>query len=254
MNNPVKSMKGRSLDLAARLSGGAALAAAGLSLYTAAAAPSEVAQGEAAKLLFVHVPAVIAAYLALGAGFLAALWYLIRPSPAADRISASAVDVGLVFTAVTLLSGMIWGRAVWGVWWDWGDARMMSTAVMFFFYLGYTALRRAMPDGGARSGRCAVLAVIGLLQVPIVHYSVLWFRTLHQGPSILRPGGISSTMDGAFAVPLAVGILAFGAAMTSLLAGRLILMRLEDARNGLSGLGPPVGGGVTAPFMGGRNG
>lgn len=246
-------MKGRKLELAARISGGVALAAVGFSLYTAGAAPSEITQGDAARLLFIHVPAVIAAYLALGTGFLAALWHLIRSSPAADRLSASAVEVGVIFTALTLLSGMIWGRAVWGVWWDWSDARMMSTAVMFFFYMGYLALRRAMPGGKARSVRCAVLAVVGFLQVPVVHYSVLWFRTLHQGPAVLRPDGFNSTMDEVFALPLTLGILAFAAAMTGLMAGRLILMRLDEARGELWGLGPPVGGRVTAPFMGDRH-
>lgn len=254
----MKAVKGRKLDLAANISGGAALAAVGFSLYGAASAPSEVSQGESAKLLFIHVPAVVAAYLALGTAFLSALWHLIRRSAAADRLSASAVDVGVVFTALTLLSGMIWGRAVWGVWWDWGDARMMSTAVMFFFYLGYQALRRAAPEGEARSVRCAVLAVVGFLQVPVVHYSVLWFRTLHQGPTILQPDGLRtdgfrSTMDDAFALPLTFGILAFAAGMTSLMAGRLILMRLYEARGELWGLGAPVGGRVTAPFMGDRD-
>ena len=253
----MKAVRERKLDLAANISGGVALAAVGVTLYAAASAPSEVTQGEGAKLLFVHVPAVIAAYLALGTGFLAALWHLIRRSAAADRLSASAIDVGVVFTALTLLSGMVWGRAVWGVWWDWGDARMMSTAVMFFFYIGYQALRRSMPEGGARSGRCAVMAVVGFLQVPAVHYSVLHFRTLHQGPAILGPDGwpdgFSSTMDEAFALPLTLGILAFTAAMTSLMAARLILMRLDEARGELWGLGPPVGERVAAPFMGDRN-
>ncbi len=220
-------------------------------LYLAARAPGEATQGDAAKLLFVHVPAAITAYLALGVGLLAALWYLIRRSPAADRMSSSAIEVGVIFTVVTLVSGMIWGRAVWGLWWDWNDARLMSTAIMFFYYMGYLALRRSIIDPEARAGRCAVLAVIGFIQIPIVHYSVLWFRTLHQGPTILRPDGFRSTMDEEFALSLAVGIMAFVAAMTLMLTSRLTLSRLQDARNDLSGLGPPVGRGVTAPFMGG---
>ena len=216
--------------------------------------PPEQTQGEAAKLLFVHVPSVITAYIALGIGLLAAVWYLIRRSPTADLVSASAIEIGVLFTTLTLLTGMIWGRLVWGVWWDWGDAKMMSTAVLFFFYLGYLALRRSITDARVRAGRCAILGVVAFVQVPIVHYSVLWFRTLHQGPTILRPDPANATMDAVFARALGVSTLAFVVLFAFLLVARLGLARLEVTVADLSRHLAPVGAAVAPPRLGDRDG
>lgn len=226
---------------------GAAFVLIGAGLYMAAAAPPEQTQGEAAKLLFVHVPSVVAAYLALGVGLAGAVWYLIRRSPTADLLSASAIEIGVLFCALTLVTGMIWGRRVWGVWWDWTDARMLTTAVLFFFYLAYLALRRSIPDPRVRAGRCAVLGAIGFVQVPIVHYSVLWFRTLHQGPTILRPDPGNAPMDPAFSRPLWVTILAFAATFGALLAARMELARLDEKAADRSRRAAPAGAAVSSP-------
>ncbi|MDE0351116.1 MAG: cytochrome c biogenesis protein CcsA [bacterium] len=227
--------------------GAVALCLTAVGLYMSLTAPDEETQGEAARLLFVHVPSAITAYIALGAGLVMAVWYLIRRSPAADLVSAAAIEVGVLFTAITLLTGMIWGRFVWGVWWDWGDARMVSTAVLFFFYLGYLALRRSITDPRVRAVRCAVLGIVGFVQVPIVHYSVLWFRTLHQGPSIIRPDLANSTMDAAFVAPLGVVLAAFVAALAHLVTIRARIARLEAAVAGSAAASQPVGASVGPP-------
>lgn len=234
--------------------GVAALCLMAAGLYMAVTAPDEETQGEAARLLFVHVPSAITAYIALFGGLLAGAWYLIRRSPAADLVSAAAIEVGVLFTAITLLTGMIWGRFVWGVWWDWGDARMVSTAVLFFFYLGYLALRRSVTDPRVRAVRCAVLGIVGFVQVPIVHYSVLWFRTLHQGPSIIRPDLANSTMDAAFVAPLGAALAAFVATLAYLVAVRVRIARLEAAVARSATTSQPVGASVGPPRLGGRDG
>ena len=234
--------------------GAAAAVLLGSALYTSVNAPPEAVQGEAAKLLFVHVPSAITAYLALAAGLLAAVWYLVRRSPNADLLSASAIETGVLFTGLTLLTGMIWGRHVWGLWWDWGDARMMSTAVLFFFYLGYLALRRAITDPRVRAARCAILGVVAFVQVPIVHYSVLWFRTLHQGPTIIRPDLANATIDESFRRPLVMSIVAFASLFTFLLATRFRLARLEAEVADLSLRAAPVGAAVAPPRMGHEDG
>lgn len=221
------------------------------SLYMAIIAPDEETQGEAVRLLFIHVPSAITAYLALGIGVLGAIWYLTRRSSGADLASAVAIEIGVLFTVLTLLTGMIWGRLVWGVWWDWSDARMVSTAVLFFLYIGYLALRRSIRDLRVRAGRCAVLAVIAFVQVPIVHYSVLWFRTLHQGPTLIRPDLANSTMDAAFARPLGMSIVAFVTLFAFLVAVRLHLARAEAVVTDLSRRAAPVGGAVAPPRLGG---
>ena len=224
-----------------------ALCLMAVALYMSITAPEEETQGEAARLLFVHVPSVITAYIALGAGLVAAAWFLIRRSPTTDLVSAAAIEVGVLFTAITLLTGMIWGRVVWGVWWDWGDARMVSTAVLFFFYLGYLALRRSITDPRVRAVRCAVLGIVGFVQVPIVHYSVLWFRTLHQGPSVIRPDLANSTIDAVFLGPLGAALAAFLVALVYLVLVRMRIARLEEEISGLSGTTQPVGASVGPP-------
>lgn len=221
-----------------------------ISLYGAWRAPHEETQGEAARLLFVHVPSVITAYLALGVGVLGAFWYLIRRSRWADQVSAAAIEIGVLFTGLTLLTGMIWGRLVWSVWWDWNDARMLSTAVLFFLYLGYLVLRRSINDPRVRAMRCAVLGVIASVQVPIVHYSVLWFRTLHQGPTLIRPDVANATMDDAFIQPLGMSVIAFVALFVLLLTVRLHLARTEIFMSYLNHQAGPVGAAIVPPRLG----
>ncbi len=222
----------------------------GAGLWLAVAAPPEETQGDLGRLLFVHVPAVIAAYAALAVGAVAALWYLIRRSPAADLISASAVEIGTVFTGLTLLTGMIWGRPTWGVWWDWGDARMMSTAVLFFFCLSYLALRRSVADPPRRAARSAVLSVIACAQTPIVHFSVQWFRTLHQGPTILRPDLGAAPIDPVYGRALGVMMLAFLFLFGSLLAVRTEVAGREAAAERRQAPAAMAGRAVAAPDPG----
>ena len=104
-----------------------------------------------------------------------------------DRLAASAVEVGAVFSALTLVTGSLWGRPVWGVWWTW-DARLTSTALLLLLEIGYLALRRVPADPDVRARRCAVAALLVAVDVPIVHFSVDWWNTLHQGGTILDPG------------------------------------------------------------------
>ena len=240
------------LRLGVWIMGAVAFAMVGAGLIAASGAPEEQTQGEAARLLFVHVPSVITAYVALGVGLLGALVYLIRPSTNADLVSASAIELGVLFTGLTLFTGMIWGRLVWSVWWDWSDARMVTTAVLFFLYVGYLALRRSIDDARVRAGRCAVLGVIAFVQVPIVHYSVLWFRTLHQGPTLIRPDVANATLDAAFGFPLGLSIAGFVALFAFLLIVRLDLARTEMMVADLSRRAIPVGSAVGPPRLGNR--
>ncbi|MDH3518724.1 MAG: cytochrome c biogenesis protein, partial [Acidimicrobiia bacterium] len=125
-----------------------ALAGAGLvtGLFLAISAPPDAIQGEFVRILYVHVPSAWLAFMAFGVTALGSIMWLIRKDERWDRLAASSAEIGVLFTALALLTGMIWGRPVWGTYWDWLDARMSSTALMFFVYLGYLALRRATPD------------------------------------------------------------------------------------------------------------
>jgi heme exporter protein C len=153
------------------------------------------------RLLYLHPPiAWVALYLAGGLAALSSLLYLWRRTRSLtwDRLAAASVEVALVFSGLTLVTGSIWGRPTWGVWWTW-DARLTSTALLFVLLLGYLALRRIPAEPDVRARRCAVAALIAAVDVPIVHFSVQWWNTLHQGssvttPDVLGPKGVHGSM------------------------------------------------------------
>ena len=148
--------------------------------------PPDVRQHELVRLLYLH-PALawIALYLAFGLAALSSALYLWprTRSQRWDLLAASTVEVGVVFLTLTLATGMLWGRPVWNTWWTW-DARLTSTALLEILFIGYLAMRRVPADPHVRARRCAVLALLAGLDVPIVHYSVQWWNGLHQGQTI----------------------------------------------------------------------
>ncbi len=152
--------------------------------------PPDETQGNFVRLLYLH-PALawVALYLAFGLAALSSALYLWprTRSQRWDLLAASTVEVGVVFLTLTLATGMLWGRPVWGVWWTW-DARLTSTALLELLFVGYLAMRRVPADPHVRARRCAVLALLAGLDVPIVHYSVQWWNGLHQTDSVLVGG------------------------------------------------------------------
>jgi heme exporter protein C len=148
--------------------------------------PPDKIQGDLARLVYVH-PAIawVALYLSFGTAAIASalyLWSRTR-SMVVDRVAHCAMEVSLVFIVLTLITGSIWGRPTWGVWWAW-DARLTSTAILGVLALGYLALRRANDDPALRARRSAVVAILSAINVPIIHFSVQWWKTLHQGATV----------------------------------------------------------------------
>jgi heme exporter protein C len=191
----------------------AAIGTLATAFVTALVVPGEQTQGDLARIIFVHVPAAWLAYLAFGVTLLGSIAYLATKKIRWDRLAAASAEVGVYFTGLAIALGMIWGKPTWGVWWTW-DARLVLTAVMFFVYLGYLALRRGIQDPDVRARRSAWLGILGVVQIPLVHFSVLWWRTLHQPPTILRPGEMQ--MDPPF----------FGALMMALVAYTVVYAAL----------------------------
>jgi heme exporter protein C len=150
-------------------------------------APREVTQGNVQRIMYVHVPAVWVAYLAFAVGFAASVAYLARRRPGADRLAHAASEVGVLFLGVNIATGAIWGKPTWGTWWTW-DARLTSVSVVFVMYVAYLLLRQAVDDREQAARYGAVLAIVAALNIPLVHFSVYWWRTLHQPPSILKSG------------------------------------------------------------------
>lgn len=190
-------------------------------------APREITQGNVQRIMYLHVPTVLVAYLAFAVVFVASIVYLWRRHPAADRLAHASAEIGVIFTGVTIAAGAIWGKPTWGTWWTW-DARLTSVAILFVMYLGYLLLRGMIEDGERAARYSAVLGIIAALDVPLVHFSVYWWRTLHQPPSLLRPGPASMPRD--IVLALLVNVAAFALLYAYFLVKRVgVLRREEDA-------------------------
>jgi heme exporter protein C len=178
--------------------------------------------------MYLHVPAAWAAYVAFGITTLASLLWLWPRTRSAvwDRVAGASAEIGLIFTGLTLLLGSLWGRPVWGVWWAW-DARLVSTAVLFFLYLGYLAIRAVPAEPIVRARRSAITAVIVFIDVPIVHFSVDWWRTLHQKATVFNPE-LNPEIEGVMALTLWMGVVAFTLLYISLMNRRYQLAYLEE--------------------------
>lgn len=228
------------------------MALAGLHTFVAAMAVSpDAVQGQLSRIMYVHVPSAWLAYLAFGVTMVASAMYLWKKDLKWDRRALASAEIGVVFTALAIGLGMIWAKPTWGVWWTW-DSRLTLTAIMFFVYLGYLALRRTTTDPSSRATRSAVLGIVAVVQIPLVHFSVTWWRTLHQPPSIVRPDG-PQIDDPMMLTALLVSVLAFTVVYAALVSRRMELARLDAAAAGrLAQVDLPVAGeAVTAPNLGG---
>jgi heme exporter protein C len=150
-------------------------------------APTDALQGDVQRIMYIHVPTAWVAFFAFFVVFVSSLVYLWKRLPEADRLAYASAEIGVLFTALTLIDGSIWGKPTWGTWWTW-DARLTTTAILFVIYVGYLMLRSFVDEPDRRARLAALVGIVGFIDVPIIYMSVLWFRTLHQPPSIQRGG------------------------------------------------------------------
>ena len=190
-------------------------------------APTETEQGFVQKIMYIHVPSVIVTYLAFFVTFAFGIAYLWKRLLVFDRIAKVSAEIGLIFCAMVLISGAIWGRPTWGTYWVW-DARLTTTLLLFLIFLGYFLLRLSVQDREKEARFASVLGIIGFLDIPIVHKSVEWWRTLHQPSTLFKveEGAAKPAMPPELLYPLLASMFAM-----LLFYGYLMLLRWQMEEN-----------------------
>jgi heme exporter protein C len=197
------------LDLVRRITPWLALLTAALfafGLYGVAGAPDDYQQGATVKIMFIHVPSAVLSMGGWGLMFLSAIGALVWRHPLAEVSMKAAAPVGAAFTFLCLATGSLWGQPTWGTWWVW-DARLTSVLVLFIMYLGVISLWRTMEDPGRAARACAILVLVGAVNIPVIKFSVEWWNTLHQSSSGFLTG--SRSIDPSMRWPLYTMALAF---------------------------------------------
>jgi len=207
------------------------LAAAGL-YYALFASPPDYQQGESVRIMYVHVPASWMALFCYSVIAISSATGFIWKHPLADVTAKATAPIGAVFTALALFTGSIWGKPMWGAWWAW-DARLTSVLILFFLYLGYMAIWETVEDKSRAARLAAVVAIVGFVNIPIIHFSVDWWNSLHQPASIFRPEG--PTVAPSMLAPLFLMALAYttgyGALVLAAMKNELIARRLQRLRD-----------------------
>jgi heme exporter protein C len=191
-------------------------------------APADYQQGDAFRIIYVHAPAGWLSMMCYTAMAVSAAIGLIWRMKIAHAFAAATAPIGASFALLSLATGSLWGRPMWGTWWEW-DARLTSQLLLFFLYLGYMALRSAFDDLQRADRASAVLAVVGVVNVPVIHFSVYWWNSLHQGSTVVRAGG--PAMPASMLVPLLECFVGYTLAYAALVCVRLRAEVLVRERN-----------------------
>jgi heme exporter protein C len=214
-----------------RILGTAAVASlALLAVMALVITPADVNQQDAVRFIYIHVPLATLMYVAFGITALGSILYLVprTRAPKWDLLAGASAEIGVVATALVLVTGSIWGRTTWGVWWTW-DARLTTTAILFVLFLGYLALRRVGGEPDAKAKRNSIAALAACIDLPLVHKSVEWWRTLHQKSSLLdEETFMHPHIHGSMYWTVMLGIGAFILLFSWLLVQRYRLAKLED--------------------------
>ncbi len=188
-------------------------------------APQDTMQGPVQRVFYLHLPLAWIAYLAFFIVFVASIAYLIKRNRRWDQLARSSAEVGLVFTTLVIITGSIWGRPIWGTFWEW-DARLTTTLILWFIYLGYFMVRAYVSDQERAMRYAAVVGIIGFIDVPIIHMSVRWWRTLHPEPIVTQSGG--PAMPDSMLYTLGVSLVAFTLFFGYLVYQKLLIEQAKD--------------------------
>ena len=193
-------------------------------LLSLAIAPPDAVQGEVQRLMYLHVPSAWLAYQAFFVVFIGSIAYLKTKNRRWDDLALASAEIGVLFTVLTIVLGSLWARPTWGTWWTW-DPRLTTTVVLLMIYVSYLAVRRMSKELQRGRKWAAVLGIVGFIDVPIIHLSVVWWRTIHQQASVIRPDG--PTMAPVMLWTLLTAFVACLILYTYLLVVRMRVGRLE---------------------------
>ena len=222
-----------------RVLGFVALAAvAAMTVIALFVVPADLNQGDAQRIMYPHVASAWLAYLSFGVTALAGIAWLWKRDLRFDSAAVAAAEIGVLFTAFAIWGGMMWADPVWGVLWQWEDPRLMTTAILFALYVGYLLFRRLTDDPERRATRAAIVGIVAAVDIPIVHFSVEWWRGLHQTATIGSPERVLNPAAPMVFVGTLLGMLAaFTLAWGYLMIRRYQLAQAELAREEAARLG-----------------
>ena len=204
----------------------------GIVFFTAIAAififvPTEKTEGPIQRIMYLHIPSAWLAFFAFFIVFISSILFLWKKEREWDIYAHASAEIGVVFCSLVLITGPIWAKPIWGTWWVW-DARLTSTLILWLIYVAYLMLRSQTEAGFMRARYAAVLGIVGFLNIPFIHFSVLWWRTFHPQPKVISAEGFGKGMDTSMLATLGISLCAFTLLYFLLMGQRIQLERLKD--------------------------
>ena len=204
----------------------------GIVFFTAIAAififvPTEKTEGPIQRIMYLHIPSAWLAFFAFFIVFISSILFLWKKEREWDIYAHASAEIGVVFCSLVLITGPIWAKPIWGTWWVW-DARLTSTLILWLIYVAYLMLRSQTEAGSMRARYAAVLGIIGFLNIPFIHFSVLWWRTFHPQPKVISAQGFGNGMDTSMLTTLGISLCAFTLLYFLLMGQRIRLEKLKD--------------------------
>ena len=204
----------------------------GIVFFTAIAAififvPTEKTEGPIQRIMYLHIPSAWLAFFAFFIVFISSILFLWKKEREWDIYAHASAEIGVVFCSLVLITGPIWAKPIWGTWWVW-DARLTSTLILWLIYVAYLMLRSQTEAGSMRARYAAVLGIVGFLNIPFIHFSVLWWRTFHPQPKVISAEGFGKGMDTSMLTTLGISLCAFTLLYFLLMGQRIRLERLKD--------------------------
>lgn len=204
---------------------GAAIAAAMFAIFLYV--PTEKTEGMVQRIMYFHIPSAWLAFFAFFIVFVCSILFLWKKEREWDIYAHASAEVGIVFCSLVLITGPIWAKPIWGAWWVW-DARLTSTLVLWLIYVAYLMLRAQTEAGSMRARYAAVIGIAGFLDIPIIHFSVLWWRTFHPQPKMISAEGLGKGMDTSMVITLMISLAAFTLLYFLLMGQRIKIEMMKD--------------------------